>query len=152
MSVQIDDLDRKILHYTSSGIHSYTDLAKLCNVGRNTIYRRMASLEDKGLISRRIMAIPNFQKLNISAIVFGLDCAHIDIKKVTEFLKKKSEVKLLWTTYGTHCMTFVVFCNQGEEGLTIQNLRESLAMLGCRIERLDTSVGFVWEKVDLSPF
>lgn len=152
MSDQIDDLDRKILHYACSGIHSHKDLAKLCNVSRNTIYRRIASLEDKGLISRRIMAIPNFQKFNISAIVFGLDCAQKDIKKVIEFLKAKREVKLLWTTYGTHSMTFVITCNQGDEGHTILNLRESLDMLGCRIERLDTSVGFIWEKVDLSPF
>ena len=40
-------LDRKIIQYLSTGINSYQELARICGVTRNTVYRRIAPLKIK---------------------------------------------------------------------------------------------------------
>jgi hypothetical protein len=44
----------------------------------------------------------------------------------------------------------VVFCPKGEEGETIQKIKSILEDL--KAEHICVSVGFAWEKTDLSPF
>jgi DNA-binding Lrp family transcriptional regulator len=56
----------------SEGLYSYEDLAKRCG-GRNTVYRRIAKLEEKGVIKRKIMALPDFSKIGFSAVVIGMN-------------------------------------------------------------------------------
>ncbi|MFX1351902.1 MAG: Lrp/AsnC family transcriptional regulator, partial [Promethearchaeota archaeon] len=87
-----DDIDQKIVKYVCSGIYSYEELAKLCDVSRNTIYRRIANLEKNGTIERRIMAYPNFEKLNLSAVIFGMNVSPKDLDKTVDFLKSQTRV------------------------------------------------------------
>lgn len=47
MSIVLDELDKKVLHEICSGINSYDDLAKILNVTRGTVYRRIEKLEKK---------------------------------------------------------------------------------------------------------
>lgn len=77
----VDDLDRKIIHYICTGFYSYADLAKLCKVGRNTIYRRVKRLEETHIIKRKLSALPNFKKLNLSAVIVGLNLEVKDVEK-----------------------------------------------------------------------
>jgi len=48
MSIELDELDFKLLKYICTGFYSYDELAKLCGVGRNTVYRRINRLEKMG--------------------------------------------------------------------------------------------------------
>lgn len=50
MKIVLDELDKEIIHHICNGILSYTELGGLCNVGRNTIYRRMNRLEKVDLM------------------------------------------------------------------------------------------------------
>ena len=150
MSVVLDELDKKILHEICSGIHSYDDLAKTLNVTRATVYRRIEKLEKNSVIEKKIMAIPNFAVLNLSAIILGMELAYDDTEEVTEALKQLPHTKLLWKCYGAHNLMAVLNCEKGVEGETITNLRQLLSKL--RISAVHVSVGFEWEKVEISPY
>ena len=150
MSVALDELDKKILHEISTGIYSYDDLAKSLNVTRGTIYRRIEKLTENHVIEKKIMAMPNFKTLNLAAICIGMEVSFDDQEKVTEALKQLQHIKLLWKCYGAHNIVAILVCEKGNEGETITNLRQLLSKLNTGAYHI--SVGFEWEKVDLSPY
>jgi len=133
-----------------SGTHSYDDLAKTVNVTRGTVYRRIEKLEKNGIIEKKIMAIPNYCNLNQSAICIGMEVAYDDQEKVIESLRQLQHIKLLWKCYGAHNIVAILVCEKGSEGETITNLRQLLSKL--HTSDYHISVGFEWEKVDISPF
>ncbi len=150
MSVVLDELDKKILHEICSGICSYDDLAKTLNVTRGTVYRRIDRLEKNKVIEKKIMAIPNFKVLNPSAIILGMEVAYDDTEKVIEALKQLPHIKLLWKCYGVHNLIAIMACDKGSEGETITDLRQLLSKL--EISAVHISVGFEWDKVDITPY
>lgn len=152
MKAEVDDLDRKIVRNICNGVYSYEELGKLCNASRNTIYRRIDKLEKLGIIDRRIMAFPDFEKLGLSAVIFGMNISPSDIDKTINFLKRQHQVKFLWKTYGTHDIVFAIICDKGDVGTCIYNLKSALQKLDVAAIRLDSSTSVSWEKVDLSPY
>jgi DNA-binding Lrp family transcriptional regulator len=146
----LDEFDKAVLHEICTGIHSYDDLAKSLKVTRGTIYRRIEKLESLHVISRKIMAIPNFKNLKLSAILVGLNVEYDDMEDVVEALKNTLYVKFIWRAYGSHQLVFVLVCQVGCEGRTIADLQKTLSKL--RTGSYDVSIGFEWEKVDISPF
>jgi len=152
MKAEVDELDRKIVRYVCNGIYSYDELAKLCNASRNTVYRRIDKLEKMGIITRRIMAFPNFEKLDFSAVIFGMNVSPKDLDRTVDFLKRQHQVKFLWKTYGTHDLVFAIICDKGDVGTCIYNLRKALEKLEIAAIRLDSSTSISWEKIDLSPY
>jgi len=152
MKTDVDDLDRKIVRHICNGIYSYEELGKLCSASRNTIYRRIDKLEKMGIIDRRIMAFPNFEKLDLSAVIFGMNVSPKDIDKAINFLKRQHQVKFLWKTYGTHDIVFAIVCDKGDVGTCIYNLKSALQKLDIATAQLDSSTSVSWEKIDLSPY
>jgi len=152
MKEVIDDLDRKIVKHICNGIYSYDELGKICNVGRNTVYRRIDKLEKMGIITKRIIAVPNFEKLNLSAVIIGMDVNPGDLDRTADFLKRQHQVKFLWKTYGTHDLVFTIICDKGDVGTCIYNLKKALEKLGIQTTRFDASTSISWEKIDLSPY
>ena len=150
--MEMDDLDRKIIRYVCNGTYSYKELAKLCNSSRNTIYRRIAKLEKMDVITRRIMAFPHYDKLNLAAVNFGANVSPGDLDKVVNLLKKQPQVKFLWKTYGTHDLIIVIVCDKGEVGKSIHNLKSALDKLNVSAIQMDSSTSYTWEKIDLSPY
>jgi len=151
MIEKLDEFDRKILQYICSGVYSYGQLEKLCNAGRNTVYRRIDRLEKKGIILRKISAFPDYTKLNLSAVVIGLNVKNEDLDKTSEFLKDLNHVKFLWKTYGTHDILSVLVCDRGGVGNTIYDLKQALTKIGIQPLKFDASTSITWEKIDLSP-
>jgi len=152
MRGMIDDLDRKIVRYISNGVYSYDELGKLCNAGRNTVYRRIDKLEKMGIITRKIMAFPNFEKLDLSAVIIAMDVSPADLDRTVDFLKKQHQVKFLWKTYGAHDLVFAIICDKGDVGTCIYNLRRALEKLNVQPTKFDASTSISWEKIDLSPY
>jgi len=152
MSVALDELDKKIISYICRGVYSYNDIAKRCDVGRSTVYRRINSLEEKGVISKMIMAIPDFSKLDLTAISIVMDINQIDVDRVIDLLKSVPKVKFLWRSYGSFNVTAVIICDKGEEGECISNLRQLLEKMEINLKKFESAVSFAWEKVDLAPF
>ena len=142
----LDNLDREIIQYLSSGTNSYQELARICNVTRNTVYRRIAALEKEGIIKSTLRCVVNLDKINITSISIGVRIQQANEDKAINLLTTNKNVRFLWRTYGDHNITLVAFCSKGEEGETIQDIRALNA------EHVCVSVGFVWEKMCYSPF
>jgi DNA-binding Lrp family transcriptional regulator len=147
----LDELDMKILKYMSEGLYSYDDLAKRCGVGRNTVYRRIAKLEEKGVIKRKIMALPDFSKIGFSAVVIGMNLNPKDIDKAISFLKVQHQVKFLWRTYGHHDIIVTILCDKDDVGTCIYNLRKALEENNISVIKFDVSVSVIWEKMHITP-
>jgi DNA-binding Lrp family transcriptional regulator len=152
MKESMDDLDYKIVRLITSGVHSYDDLAHACNVGRNTVYRRINRLEKIGVLTKRIGALPNFEKLGLSAVIMGININTEDIDRTVTFLKRQSQVKFLWKTFGTHDLVVAIICDKGDVGTCIYNLRNALEKLGIAVRSFDVSTSISWEKIDLTPY
>jgi DNA-binding Lrp family transcriptional regulator len=145
-----DELDKKIIQHLSVGTSSYEELAHQCNVTRNTVYRRISLLQEKGVIKNTLQCIVNLEQMNITAINIGAKMLQLNQDKAVKQLSNNKNVKLLWRTYGDHNLMLVAFASKGCEGQTIQELKTVLEDLGA--EHLCVSVGYCWEKTDFSPF
>ena len=150
--MKFDDLDRKILQHISEGVYSYEDLAELCKAGRNTVYRRIEKLEKMDLITRKITAFPNFEKLNLSAVVIGLDVKYCELNKAIDILKKQSPVTFLWKTYGSHDLIVILICEKDDIGRNIYDLKNELEKADIHPLTFHESVGVSWEKIHLTPY
>lgn len=147
----VDELDMKILRYMCEGLYSYEDLARKCGTSRNTVYWRIAKLEEKGIIKRRVMAIPDFGKIGFSAVVIGMNLNPKDVEKAISFLKVQHQVKFLWRTYGHHDIIVTILCDKDDVGTCIYNLRKALEELNIAVNRFDVSVSVMWEKMLITP-
>ncbi len=148
--MSLDNLDRAIIEALSVGVCSYEDLAKQCGVTRNTVYRRIMLLEEKGVITNRLSCVLNFGKLGISVVLVSLKVPETDVKSVVSALVAFEFVKFVWRAYGEFSVVFVAFSVKGFEGEMISELRQKLEELG--IVSFNFSVGYEWEKENYSPF
>ncbi len=148
----LDDLDKKIILHLSNGVASYAKLAENCGVGRNTIHRRINRLVAGDIIDKKVRAIPNFTKLNLSAISVMLDIPQSDVDKVIKLLKNQSRVKFLWKTFGAYNITAVIICDKGDEGMCISKLRTILEKMRVNPNKFEAAISYSWEKIDFSPF
>ena len=146
----LDELDKKILQYLSSGTSSYEELAHTCNVTRNTVYRRIAALENRGIIKNTLNCIVNLERMDITPVTIGVTIPQTEVDKAINMLAINSSVRFLWRTYGEHNLVLVAFCAKGKEGEIIQEISAGLEKLNA--EAIHISVGFVWEKMSYSPF
>ena len=140
----LDELDKKILQNLSAGTSSYEELARTCNVTRNTVYRRIASLENKGIIKNTLNCIVNMEQMDITPVTIGIKIPQISIDKAIIMLAANQSVRFLWRTYGDYNLALVAFCEKGQEGEVIQDIRGVLEELNA--EQVCVSVGFVWKK------
>jgi DNA-binding Lrp family transcriptional regulator len=149
--MNVDNLDKKLVQYLSRGTYSYEDLARECNVTRNTVYRRIAALEKQGVIQNIIRCSINYDKLSLVTLCISAKIMQIDRQRAYAGLKANPYVKLLWRSFGDHSnMLMIVFCPKGNEGEVIEELTEILEKFNAT--NIQTTVGFAWEKMDLSPF
>lgn len=146
----LDELDRKIIQFLSYGVSSYQELARTCNVTRNTIYRRIATLENEGIIKNTLHCVVNLDQMDLVSVTIGVKIHQSNQDRAINLLTTNGNVRFLWRTYGDHDLTLVAFCPKGEEGKVIQDIRAVLEELNA--EHICVSVGFVWEKMNYSPF
>ncbi len=105
-------------------------------VSRNTVYRRIARLEEKGIIKRRITAVPDFSRIEYSAVVIGMNLNPKDVDKAISFLKVQHQVKFLWRTYGHHDIIVTILCDKDDVGTCIYNLRKALEELNISVKQI----------------
>jgi DNA-binding Lrp family transcriptional regulator len=146
----LDYLDKRIIQYLSLGTNSYQELAHICNVTRNTVYRRIAALERKGIIKNTLHCIVNLEKMDFASLTIGAKMQQANQDKAINLLAINKNVRFLWRAYGDHNLTLVAFCPRGREGAIIQEIRAILEELDA--ENIFVSVGFTWEKMGYSPF
>jgi len=122
----------------------------LCRVTRNTVYRRIASLENRGIIKNTIRCIINLDQIEITPICIGVTIAQNDQDKAFNLLAAHKNVKLLWRTFGDHNIALLALCPKGKEGEAINSIKAILEELN--VSQMCVSVGFMWEKTDFTPF
>lgn len=147
--LHLDAIDKKILQHLSSGIKSYDELARMCEVSRNTIYRRIAVLENEGIIKNITKCEINMEKIEISPLIIGVKTSTVAEDRALNLLATHKNVKLLWRTYGDYNISLVAFSPKGSEGLVIESIKTILEDLSST--DICVSVGFVWEKTDFTP-
>jgi hypothetical protein len=81
-----------------------------------------------------------------------MDIPQADVEKVLRILKRLSQVKFIWRTFGASNITTVIICNKGEEGKCISNLRELMEKMRVKLNKFEVAISFTWEKIDFSPF
>ena len=146
----LDELNKNIIQEMAKGVGSYAELARNCRVTRSTVYRRVTDLEKMGVITRQIRVGLDYEKLGRVAVHFGINVECKDEEKTIDELKKLEDVKMLWRTYGAHNLVAIVFCDKGNEGNTIDRMREVFERLN--VKSFEVCVGFNWEKINMTPF
>lgn len=121
-------------------------------MSRNTIYRRLKKLEERGVLKDRITAIPDFEKLGLSSIIFGIKVGIGDLERTIEFLKNLGQVKFLWKTYGEYEIVAVLMCDKRNVGTCVNNLKEALERLEVEVNEFVAAPSISWEKVEFAPF
>jgi DNA-binding Lrp family transcriptional regulator len=134
----------------SGGTSSYEELARVCKVSRNTVYRRIAAMEQEGVIRNTIGCNISLEKLDLNPVIVGVNVAQVDQNRVAILLATNKRIRMLWRTYGNHNITLLALCPKGSEGEFIHEIKTVLEEFGA--QNLNISVGFIWEKMDLSPF
>jgi DNA-binding Lrp family transcriptional regulator len=104
---------KKILHYLSIGANSYDELAKLCNVTRSTVYRRIRKLEKEKIIVHKMKFAVDITKLDITPLAVGINIANRDEEQAIQVLKDLPEISYLWRTYGAHNIALLAMCKKG---------------------------------------
>jgi DNA-binding Lrp family transcriptional regulator len=150
MSIIIDEIDKKILQEMCSGIYSYDDLAKKMNLTRSTVYRRIENLEKRNIVTKKIMAMPNYGILGIRAIVVGVTAHYDDVDPCIEIFKKFPHTKIVLKCYGMHEVIAVLFCQKGDEAEVIDSVQKALKDQKTLTHHL--SIGYKWERFDPTPF
>ena len=146
----MDDINRKLLYHLSTGINSYEELAHLCNVSRNTVYKRVSELERQNIIKNIIRCSVNFDKLDITPLIIAAKIPTTEEDGVFKLLSKNPKIRFLWRAYGDHNLILLAFCPKGEEGKIIDDIKRILESAECA--DIDVSTGYVWEKSEISPF
>ncbi len=146
----VDDLDKRLLQHLSSGISSYEELARNCNVTRNTVYRRIAVLERNGIIKKTVRSIIDYNQLEIASLCIAVTVAESKQEEALALLRNHKYVKFLWRTFGHHNIVAIVFCSKGKEGEILHDLTKSLEEFGA--SAIVVAVGFKWDKMDFAPF
>jgi hypothetical protein len=88
--------------------------------------------------------------MDITAVTIGVTLPQAKQDKAINLLSTNKKVKFLWRSYGDHNLTLVAFCSKGGEGKIIQEIKTILE--GLNAELIHVSVGFLWEKMNYSPF
>ena len=134
----------------SKGVSSYNELAQRLNVTRSTIYRRVRSLEKNNIITHETRVSVNFQKLDLVTILIGINVSNANAEKVISFLSTYPSVKMILQSFGTYNLFAFIFCEKGDEGNRIFEIKRMVEDL--KIDSFDASIGFRWQKMEMTPF
>ncbi|MFW5912423.1 MAG: Lrp/AsnC family transcriptional regulator, partial [Candidatus Hadarchaeota archaeon] len=134
---------------------SYSKLADEVDTSRNTAYRRVKKLREKGILLEepmrgRIVNVQKLEKLGISTLLVGLNVSAGDVEIAEDTLMKINQVKVLMESYGSHDFMLLLMLESGTERGYLRDLRERLNENGIKIRKLDTSQVATLKKIDFS--
>lgn len=148
--VELDETDKKIITHLCQGVKSYSQLAEIVGVSRNTVYRRVKKLEEKNAVKEKNITIPNFGEIGYYFALIGMDVSPEDLDDALEFLKDHDKVKLLWKTYGFYEIIILLISEKDELGNSVNEIRGELEKRNIEVRRYGVSPGISWEKLDFS--
>ena len=152
---KLDGTDKEILSTLSKNADiSYSKLAEKLEVSRNTVYRRVKKMKEKGLIKKNfldntIVDVLRLDDIGLSTLLLELDFEAESLSEASEFLRGREEVKFLLETYGDFDVIAIVFCEKGEERESIAELKEEMGEEGIRLRDSKVYTSNL-EKLDLT--
>ncbi|MGM0405764.1 MAG: Lrp/AsnC family transcriptional regulator [Thermoplasmatota archaeon] len=146
----LDDVDQKIMAHLCEGMNSYSKLADKVGVSRNTVYRRVKNLKEKGAIRDKDVTIPDIEKIGYSFALIGMDVSPEDLDEAIDYLKTQDNIKFLWKTFGFYEIIVLIISKQNQLGDSVNEMRGKLESRNIEVRRYGVSPGISWEKLDFS--
>lgn len=152
----IDELDKRIISVLSkNSAVSYSTLADRVNTSRNTAYRRVKRLRNKGILldeaeSDRIVDISKLNQLGISILLVRLNVNAEDVDITGELLEDLEEVKMIMESYGKFNFILLLMLERDEERSYLRDLRNKMSDSGIVVNNLETSQITTLKKIDFS--
>ncbi|MFW5932840.1 MAG: Lrp/AsnC family transcriptional regulator [Candidatus Hadarchaeota archaeon] len=152
----IDELDRKIISVLSQDSSiSYSKLADEVDTSRNTAYRRVKKLREKGILLEepkggKIVDVRKLERLGISTILIQINVEAKDVEEAGKILEGLEEVKMLMESYGRYDFIVLLMLESGEEREYLRDLRSRLAEQSIEVNKISTSQITTLNKIDFS--
>lgn len=157
-SGELDSLDKKILKILSSSSEiRYSELADRLGTSKNTVYRRINGLKERGVIKKDFIKntsvdVLKFDDIGISTLILAMEFDIDSLDKATDFLNERDEVKLILETFGEYDIIAVVFGEKGKERKLVSKLRQDLKDEEIGLENFEVHTAS-FKKLDLTvPF
>lgn len=124
MVEEIDEVDRKIIKMLQrDGRMSYNDIADKVEKAQSTVFERVKSLKEKGIIEIRAVVNPKKVGKRITAYL-GIDVDTRKIEDITEEINYYNEVQKVWLSSGDYQIMVKVLCEdlEGYNNFLMNNL------------------------------
>lgn len=112
MKYQIDEIDRKILHFLIKDARKpYLEIARECGVSGAAIHQRVRKLQDNGVITgSRLLVKPAAIGLNVCAYVNIVVTESSKLREVIEALRQIPEVVECHFVTGKYSLLIKMYC------------------------------------------
>ena len=139
MKYQIDEIDRKILHFLIKDARKpYLEIARECGVSGAAIHQRVRKLQDNGVITgSRLLVKPAAIGLNVCAYVNIVVTESSKLREVIEALRQIPEVVECHFVTGKYSLLIKMYCRDNNHLMevllnsiqNIPNIRSSETMI-----------------------
>ncbi|MFW6176254.1 MAG: Lrp/AsnC family transcriptional regulator [Thermoplasmatota archaeon] len=152
MKDSIDDIDKKIISNLCDGINSYKDLAEKLGLSRNTVYRRMKILKEKGVIREEIKIIPDIDKLGYTFITLSINLGNKKyVDEVIDLYNEHEKVTMILETFGHHDIILIAICDDNKTGELVKGLEKVLTDKDIPVKKFEVSSGIKAHKLKFTP-
>ena len=112
----IDEIDSKILDLLSNNARTpYTQIAKEVGLSEGAIRKRVAAMEEKGLI-KKYVAILDPKKLGYNSItLLGIDVEPTMLLEISKKVAKIKETRHVFISTGDHMIMAEIWAKDGDE-------------------------------------
>jgi len=112
----IDEIDKKILEILSNNARTpYTQIAKDVGLSEGAIRKRVAAMEEKGLI-KKYVAILDPKKLGYNSItLLGIDVEPTMLLEISKKVAKIKEAKHVFISTGDHMIMAEIWARDGND-------------------------------------
>jgi len=112
----IDEIDKKILEILTKNARTpYTQIAKEVGLSEGAIRKRVASMEEKGLI-KKYVAIIDLKKLGYNSItLLGMDVEPTMLLEISKKVAEIEEAKHVFISTGDHMIMAEIWAKDGND-------------------------------------
>jgi len=112
----IDEIDKKILEILTRNARTpYTQIAKKVGLSEGAVRKRVASMEEKGLI-KKYVAIIDLKKLGYNSItLLGMDVEPTMLLEISKKVAEIEEAKHVFISTGDHMIMAEVWAKDGND-------------------------------------
>lgn len=150
---ELDEKDKELLKFLCRDRSlSYSEIADRMGISRSTVYRRLKSLKGRGVIDKKDVSIPDFDRLDISTLWVGIRTPISDVDTAAEVLEEMERTKMVFTSYGEYDIYFLAVAEPEKGRELLSSARERLFEAGVEVQEVNVNEMKEWRKLDLVPY